>query len=105
MRRANEPRPFRRVRRLELPKLPTERPISAEHPITTVPLHGSDAASEIAQSGEGQELREVVKARTIAGAVCITLPKELREALGIGAKDRVMVQLDKAERRLIVTKE
>lgn len=51
------------------------------------------------------QLREVVKARTIAGAVCITLPKELREALGIGANDRVMVQLDKAQRRLIVTKE
>lgn len=56
-------------------------------------------------TGNAQELRKIVKARTIARTVCITLPKELREVLGIGANDRVMVQLDKAERRLIVTKE
>lgn len=75
---------------------PSERPrITTPLPIN---LMNDDGANT-------QELRKVVKARTIARTVCITLPKELREALGIGANDRVMVQLDKAERRLIVTKE
>lgn len=96
-----------RVRRVVRVKLPTERPISTERPIAVMPIHCQSLGNEsdIVFDGEGQELREVVKARIIAKTVCITLPKELREALGIGANDRVMVQLDKAERRLIVTKE
>lgn len=60
---------------------------------------------KVRKTNYNQELRKVVKARVIAKTVCITLPKELREVLGIGANDRVMVQLDKTERRLIVTKE
>lgn len=40
-----------------------------------------------------RRVREIVKARTVAGCVVITLPLRVREPLGIIAGDRVAVEV------------
>jgi bifunctional DNA-binding transcriptional regulator/antitoxin component of YhaV-PrlF toxin-antitoxin module len=40
-----------------------------------------------------RRVREIVKARTVAGCVVITLPLRVRESLGIIAGDRVAVEV------------
>jgi len=50
-------------------------------------------------------VREILKARFIAGSVCVSLPRSLRDPIGVESGDHVMITLDKRRRRLIVTKE
>lgn len=49
-------------------------------------------------------MREIVKARTVAGSVVISLPQTILEPIGLKAGDRVVVEAA-PPRRLIITKE
>jgi antitoxin component of MazEF toxin-antitoxin module len=49
-------------------------------------------------------VREIVKLRTLAGAVVVSLPQSVLEPVGLKAGDRVVVEAA-PPRRLIVTKE
>lgn len=50
-------------------------------------------------------VRAILKARQVAGCVIVTLPKSLRDPLGIDNGDRLMISLDKVNRCLVITKE
>lgn len=41
----------------------------------------------------GVYMRQIVKARTIAGVICITIPKALASAAKIESGDRLMIEL------------
>lgn len=49
-------------------------------------------------------MREIVKLRTVAGSVVVSLPQSVLEPVGLKAGDRVVVEAA-PPRRLIVTKE
>jgi antitoxin component of MazEF toxin-antitoxin module len=49
-------------------------------------------------------MREIVKLRTVAGSVVVSLPRSVLEPVGLKAGDRVVVEAA-PPRRLIITKE
>lgn len=50
-------------------------------------------------------LRSFLKARYVAGSLIITIPKEHREAIGLEAGDRVLVETDAETGVVTVVKE
>lgn len=50
-------------------------------------------------------IREILKARKVADSIVVSLPKSLRDPLGISEGDRLMISLDSRKRRLVITKE